>query len=130
MPRKRIPCYNTENYNGDIRSYNKYKGKYPDVQTVKYYFLEPCFGYDTTCKAKPISFSIHKHDANWLTQIPKDSILNKSVVNFWYNNCLPITRNIYFSYFRNYKKIIACTAVILLIIIILYDSNSKNGVFS
>jgi len=113
-----------------MNTYNKYKGKYPDVKTAKYYFLEPCFGYDESCKAKPISFSIHKHDANWLPQIPNDSILNKTVVKFWYNNCLPITRNLYFSYFRNYKKIIACTALILLIIVILYDSNLKNGVLS
>lgn len=113
-----------------MNTYNKYKGKYPDVKTAKYYFLEPCFGYDESCKAKPISFSIHKHDANWLPQTPNDSILNKSVVQFWYKNCLPISRNLYFSYFRDYKKIIACLAIILLIFIIFYDSNSKNGVFS
>jgi mannosyltransferase OCH1-like enzyme len=103
--------------------YNKYKHKYPDIKTAKYYFLEPCFGYDTSCKAKPISFAIHKHDANWLPQTPANSIYNKNLVMFWYKNCLPITRSLYFTYFRNYKKVIFCISIILLIIIIItHDS--------
>jgi mannosyltransferase OCH1-like enzyme len=110
-----------------INSYYKYKKLYPDLKTAKYYFLEPCFGYDIKCKVKPISFSVHKHDANWIQQLPKDTLLNKYTIKFWYKNILPISRDIYFSYLRDYKKIVICFCIILLIILILYGSNLKNG---
>ena len=111
-----------------VNLYIRYKKLYPDIKTAKYYFLEPCFGYDSQCKVKPISFSVHKHDANWIHHIPKDSILNKYMIKFWYKYIFPLSRNIYFSYFRDYKKLILCLSIILLIILIIYDSNSKNDV--
>ena len=54
-------------------------------------------------------------------------ILNKKILFSFGIRTVFLYLEIYtFSYFRDYKKIIACLAIILLIFVIFYDSNSKK----
>jgi len=113
---------NVFNRTGPLMLMNTFKNnKYNDIVLAKYIFLEPCYGYDLKCTPKPISFAIHYHDSNWLPKVPKDSIINKNVISFWYINILPMSSNIYFRYLRDYKRLIFAFAIISLIFIILYQ---------
>ena len=113
---------NVFNRTGPLMLMNTYKDTpYNDISLAKYYFLEPCYGYDLQCKPKPISFAIHYHDSNWLPDTPSKSIINKNMIYFWYKNILPVSSNIYFKYLRDYKRLMLSIAIISLILIIYHQ---------
>lgn len=100
----------------DCYYHNQYK--YNDIVLAKSIFLEPCYGQDISCLPKPISFSIHYHHANWLSQLPDNISIFNGLIKYWYKNIVPLFSYFYFSYFRNYHNIILVFLILILIVII------------